>query len=98
MDKGGVMIEEVTHRKQQTVRDSENGSEGETRQQKKSPEKETRTQQLSSVTHDNAENYSAYHSHSLHSFPAVFSDNIVQKRVVLSVTLKSLGTDTIRRL
>ena len=43
VDKHGVMIEEVTHRKQQTVRDSENGSEGETRQQKKSPEKETRT-------------------------------------------------------
>lgn len=37
VDKGGVMIEEVTHRKQQTVRDSENGSEGGNQTTKKVP-------------------------------------------------------------
>lgn len=44
---------------------------------KKSLQKETRSQQRSSVTYDNAENDSAYHSHSRSGFPAVFCDNIV---------------------
>lgn len=84
---------------QRRVRDSENGSKGKLNNNKKSPfQKETRTGQQRSVTYDKAENYSAYQSHSHSSFPAVFCDNIVQKCVVLSVTHKSLGSNTIQRL